>query len=671
MRVLKVSVYLQAMKKLFYIIIFCLSSIISLAQSDYDYDNEEERDPRDRRMEQDSVEKPDVKHYRMTWRWMHNGVYKKFIPLDTLTDGIQNFNPIFKQSVSNTYLGNLPSAYESNIFINRIESEDFFPLNRVRVYIFKPEDALEYNTTTPFTQLNYFNGGGRTKSEDLLDVWHVQNIRPYWSAGFRYNIISGLGAYSYQKSKTYNLSFFSSYELKRVAISFFINQNVGHYTENGGIQDLYFLRDTTLDSQLIPTNLVSEPRNNFYNFNLYTLGQYNIGKGKEIVTQRDSARTDTTIVYPMKAVLSFNVQDNQYKFKEKSVETSFFPNTYIDSMSNADIVNNKRFEITTKLIVNEHPKYKYLPGIYAGLNFKYLNYHQRINIDQDTTTNDFGSSKYTGTYLTAGTFNVDTNSLFNFDIWAAYCLFGDYNTDYNLQGEITQYLNRGKNSSVTINASLENKTPNPFYELYMGNHNIWKNNFGKIHSYQLQGKYRNIRRRTEVGIALNNTKGYIYLDTTAMPRQYDGNLMIFTAWVKQNFRLGNFYFDQKVYYQVSNKEDILALPQIALYSHNYYQNRLFKRVLGLQFGIDVFYTTKFYADAYMPSIMQFYNQRKEKIGNYPKMDVFLTLNIKRADIFVKYDHFNEFFGNRNYLSATNYAIGPATVKFGLRWNFFD
>ena len=273
--------------------------------------------------------------------------------------------------------------------------------------------------------------------------------------------------------------------------------------------------------------------------------------------------------------------------------------------------------------------------------------------------------------MTAGTFNMDSTTMFNFDIWGSFCLAGDYSADYSLEGQIIQYLNKGRNSSVTVHALLETQTPNHYYLQYQGNHNQWENSFDKIHAYNLRGHYTNKRLRTEVGVALNNTKNYIYFDTTAMPRQYDGDLMVFTAWAKQIFRLGHFYFDQKVYYQVTNKEKILPLPQVALHSHNYYQNRFFKQALGFQIGIDLFYNTSFYANAYDPAIMQFYNQEIEKTGNYPKMDVFVTLNIKRADLFVKYEHFNEFFGSRDYFSAYTYPINPAKVKFGIRWNFFD
>ena len=48
------------------------------------------------------------------------------------------------------------------------------------------------------------------------------------------------------------------------------------------------------------------------------------------------------------------------------------------------------------------------------------------------------------------------------------------------------------------------------------------------------------------------------------------------------------------------QEDILSLPAISLYSHNYYQNYLFKGALQLQVGIDLFYNTSFYADNYAP-----------------------------------------------------------------------
>ena len=108
------------MKKIIYIIIACLLPAITFGQSDFDYTDPAQEGEEPETSVQDSTAKnSDIKHYRMTWTWEHEGVYPKLIPLDTIFDGIYNYNYIFKKNISNTYLGNFPSPYESNIFITR------------------------------------------------------------------------------------------------------------------------------------------------------------------------------------------------------------------------------------------------------------------------------------------------------------------------------------------------------------------------------------------------------------------------------------------------------------------------------------------------------------------------------------------------------------------------
>lgn len=664
------------MKKLLSIILLCLPYAICLGQSDYDYTDSPTEEEDESNTQQDTTSKEsNVKHLRKTWQWEHNGVYKRDIPLDTNFDGVHNYNYIFKRNISNTYLANFPSPYESNIFIRREAAEDFYSLTNVRAYLFKPDDALSYNTTTPFTQLKYFNGGGRGKAENLLDVFHAQNIRPFWNAGFRYNLISSDGRYINQKAKAYNFSFFSSYERERLVLSLFLNQNVGHFNENGGVFSRNMVRDSSEKAENIPVNLNQDVSNNYRNFNFYIQGQYNIGKAKQLVSPADSANLkaprDTSYAYPAKATFSFTAEDNEHWFVEEGINFNFFPNTYIDSTGSYDLTSNKVYRLTTKFVMNEHPKYKYLPGIYAGLDFKYLDYHQRTAFDSITKVSSYGNDKYSGTYITAGIFNLDTNARLNYDLNGKLCLTGHYLGNFSLQGFIQQALNKSKTSYIQADALLELKSVDPFLTRYIGNHNIWENNFNAIKTLNIQGKYVNTKTRSEAGAAISNVFSYVYFNTEALPEQTSKALMVFTAWGKQNFKAGNFYFDQQVYFQKSTQEDILSLPAIAAYSHNYYKNYFFQNALGLAVGFDVFYNTKYYADNYMPSIMQFYNQRTEKVGNYPKVDVFLTLHIKRADIFAKYEHVNYFFTNGEYFSALDYPINPGMFKFGLRWNFFD
>lgn len=657
------------MKKFACIIIFIISHLICLAQSEFDQNRR--FGPLDDSQEEthDTIPESDVPHHRYTWKWMHNGVYPEIVPLDTLFDGIQNFNYIFKKSISNTYLGNFPSPYEANIFITKATVQDFYPLTYIRAFLFKADDALHFNTTTPFTRLKYFTGGGKGKAENMLDVWHVQNIRPWWSAGIRYNLISSDGRYAYQKSKVYNFSIFSNYEKDRIALSFFLNQNNGHFQENGGIKDRTYVTDSTNQkAENMPIWLNgSEARNSYRNLNFNFQGQYNIGNAKEIIQSEDTSYT-----YPAKIVFNFRAEGNDHWYKEKIINQEFFPNTYIDSTGTNDHIANKIYDLSAKFVLNEHPKYKYLPGIYAGLDYKQENYHQRTAYDSVTNTSSFGHTNYAGTYITGGIFNVDTNSLLNYDVSGRLCVIGHYAGNFKFDGFISQALRQDKSSLLRADATIELKSVNPFFDRYIGNHNIWENDFKPIKTIHVAGKYANTRLRTELGMSFDNIFSYVYFDTAAMPQQTNKTLMILTAWVKENFKAGNFYFNQNIYFQKSTQEDILSLPAISVYSHNYYQNDLFKKALQLQAGIDVFYNTRFYSDNYMPSIMQFYNQRKVKTGNYPKVDVFLNLRIKRAVIFVKYEHVNYHLKNHgNFFSAADYPINPGMLKFGIQWDFFD
>ena len=106
------------MKKIIYIVIACFLPVFAFGQSDFDYDDSfQEAEVPETPTQDSTAQNSDIKHNRMTWTWEHEGVYPRNIPLDTVFDGIYNYNYIFKKNISNTYLGNFPSPYESNIFI--------------------------------------------------------------------------------------------------------------------------------------------------------------------------------------------------------------------------------------------------------------------------------------------------------------------------------------------------------------------------------------------------------------------------------------------------------------------------------------------------------------------------------------------------------------------------
>ena len=50
-------------------------------------------------------------------------------------------------------------------------------------------------------------------------------------------------------------------------------------------------------------------------------------------------------------------------------------------------------------------------------------------------------------------------------------------------------------------------------------------------------------------------------------------------------------------------------------------------------GFDLYYNTSYYANAYMPSLAVFYQQKEKMLGNHPYVDVFLNVRLKRGQVF--------------------------------------
>jgi len=89
------------------------------------------------------------------------------------------------------------------------------------------------------------------------------------------------------------------------------------------------------------------------------------------------------------------------------------------------------------------------------------------------------------------------------------------------------------------------------------------------------------------------------------------------------------------------------------------------------FGLDTRYEAKYYADYYSPALGMFYVQRNEQVGDYPWMDVFVNMKIKRTRFYVKYSNLGATILKSGYYTTPNYAAQPALLGFGLSWTFYD
>ena len=282
---------------------------------------------------------------------------------------------------------------------------------------------------------------------------------------------------------------------------------------------------------------------------------------------------------------------------------------------------------------------------------------------------------------------------------------------YNVMGEIAlvgedagQFQIQGKGDlnfrlfSDTVrleaNAYIKNLNPIFYYRHFHSKHYWWDNNdLSKIMRTRIEGKLSVDRWKTQLKAGVENIKNYTYLDNTSVKytetssgkevttykndvavKQNSGNIQVFSAALRQDFKLGIFHLDNEITYQKSSNQDVLPLPELTLYHNLYIKFGLAKKVLQIEMGADVRYFTQYYAPDYAPAIGQFYLQNKEtryKLGGYPLLNGYINLHLKRTRIFIAMYNLIQGQGEKSYFLAPHYPLNPRLLKFGLSWNFFD
>jgi hypothetical protein len=90
-------------------------------------------------------------------------------------------------------------------------------------------------------------------------------------------------------------------------------------------------------------------------------------------------------------------------------------------------------------------------------------------------------------------------------------------------------------------------------------------------------------------------------------------------------------------------------------------------------GFDVRYNSEYANYLYSPATAQFYIDERNptNLVSRPVIDVFFKANLKRANIFVKYDFINQGLFQPGYYTVNRYPMQDALLKFGVSWNFYD
>ena len=666
---------------------------------------------------------PDSMQYKRLITWTHDRYFNN-VELHS-QDTTYNYHfydyPFYKEDTEVSYLGVIGSPVQTYNFFKREEEENVVFYTPYRIYNYSPESLPMYNTKTPYTELAYWGTlfANQEKEETNIKVLTTQNILPELNVTLEYHRYGGNGMLRREDVDNRTFVAATNYLGKRYLMHAGYIYNRVEKSENGGIVDNTWIRDTTVDAREIEVHL--QNASNKIKKNTVFLDQSyripfsfidNLGHRKERRAEkarRDSIMVsgDTTAINALlamdkeKEALEAEASDSLERdittaFIGHSSEYSVFTKLYTDEIASGEDgqygrqLYNDRFYLNPTTSADSQRVMKFENRLYirlqpwsedgivskldVGIGDKLLNYY------------DFSSTQ---NYLSKGR-NVVRNSVYMYagaqgqfkkflrwDAVGRYTFLGaeanDFGVDANLNFNIFPFR-KNRTSPISFNASFSTslKEPDWYQQHYLSNHYKWDNSFGKISETKVEASAAIPLWKLKASFGYALLSNNIYYDTDGIVRQNSTPMSVMTASLVKNFRLWKFHFDHQALFQLSSNTDVLPLPTLALNFRYYLQFDVKKNVMQMQLGANAWYTTRWYAPAYSPALGLFHNQTEEQYGNSPYIDAFVNIQWKRACIFVKVVNVGMGWPENpvDYFSAHHYIRPQRAIKFGIFWPFY-
>ncbi len=530
------------------------------------------------------------------------------------------------------------------------------------------EQIRYYDTKSPYTNMKLVLGG---KGRSITRATYSRNINPQWNFGFTYRGIFADKQLQYRKnvrntrSNYYDL--YTTYQTKDSTYRIFVNFRRMYHRVNefGGVRvqdstDLFSFFDINAKPWLT-TPSTEDLRTNFHLFH-----QYTVGSGLQFYHVLDRYK-----------------QKNKFLDKRNAAQAPFFDFTLKgDSIGDAATLRTVRNEVgikgnLLKLFYNGYVALRHHNMVYNHLPVDTLNL---------TEPRAGGDEFYLG-----GRMSLDLDSLVQVRGSAEWMLFDRDKGVDRTTGGTQRYRIQGSIRSRWFEARATQMEYSPAFvaQAYRGSHDYWDNlkdgnGLRNIQVSQLNGylHYRNSVLNLSPGMTFTRLHNYVFFDqvTTVdtvqqvLPVQSDGTQLI----AAPEARLAITFFrhltwSNRAIYSLflENADDAIRVPELFVNSQLAYANIFFKGNLDMQAGIDLHWTSAYYAQGYDPAIMQFYNQDIFESPAFPLVDVFVNARIKRARIFFKYNNVMQIIRGTGYFPTPYYPGQRNIFDFGFDWSFYD
>lgn len=606
----------------------------------------------------------------------------------TFDTSISDFTARFPIPATNIFLGNDGSATKSLLFSTPQRTGWDPGFHTLDVYKWKAENARFFNTPKPYTELGYMLASG---AEQMIEILHTQNIKPYWNLSFNYRLLTAPGIFRNQKNSHKNIQLGSWYQspnkrYNNYAVFLSSRMQAG---ESGGIRnDKDYLNDPVYERSrfTIPTNIGGEPSYGADLFSttlttgrvekettLFLRQQYDFGR-------KDSVVTDSLVIplfYPrLRFEHSLRYGKDDYSFQDfastgrvnNTPDSAWYMRNYGLAIPKNDsiFIRDRWKEINNDFSVYQFPDAKNLQQfIKLGAELQLLK--GTLKTGDKNFYNIIAHAEYRNRTKSQKWDMVAFGRLHTAGLNS-----GDYHAYVSLQRLLSQKL-----GTLQIGFENINRSPSFIYDQRSSFYLDAPKDFAKENTLHFFAGYF----IPKLGLQLKGdyyfVTNYLYLDGYRGLKQDKAVFNLLRVSGFKTFRLARSWnVHSEVYVQQKAGGAAVNLPVFYTRNRFAYEGRLFKN-LNLSTGLEVRYNTPYKADDYSPVLGQFFYQDSTTITNRPELHAFANFRIRSFKAFVRIENLNTastaggFRFNRNNFAAPNYPTPGMVFRLGIFWTFIN
>ena len=564
--------------------------------------------------------------------------------IDTIQRHIELFDSYNNSLLPIINLGQIGTPSLPIVFSQRTEFEDFMFLNPYNEYLLKPEKLFFYKTNNPYTDIKYI-GSSKIYEQQNLDFLHTQSINNS-NFGVKYEMITARNLATDNENSSINkLNVWYYQRIKKYSFYSSIFSNKIKRPENGGVSD-------TTSSSEYNTFLLQNSNNVMAYRGFYFNQSFDFSKKIKI----------------------------RHIFNYSKIYRTFLESKPNKILGIPQLSDAKTYD-STGITSYDNTVNFFFKNKIANLGVSYTNKMQTMYFFRGFMYNLSGDF-FADNFVTVSATDFK-NSFFSANIIGKYHITSRKSGDFSISSNQRIIFDADSTQNIivlTLKEDFITSSPGYFYENYNGNFDSWQNSFERIKNFNFTAILNFNKINLEIGGDYRVYDNYIYFDTLAMPQQISNKLYIRTAWLKKTFYLKPFVADINLFWQKTNNQEIVNIPEYIAAGSIYADFSAFKNAAHLNLGININYTSKFYLYNYRPTTGVFYNQNDFLTGNFPVANLFMTAKIKNAIIIVRFDNFSalkydfeaaptEALSEVHYGTVGRYYLSNFYLRFGVRWWF--